>query len=605
MEYNLVNLYKLVELMGKDSFIIDGEVTYNLKECLESLEEQNLMIIYSFICIELNVINKIKNRKDIIKFLEKNIPLYFKEYINNDIKSKEFELLDKVLIKNEIYDYNRDFSLYGFMYTFKDKFAIIPNELLDIYKEYKKNNKKRELDLSKLSKVLITYLEINGLMPIDLLKDIVINKYHYDINDKDIDSLCEEIGISIYKDKYYALGNITDEFDDIFEAVEKFKLVNKKNGYDYKILSEEELFIYENFIQNFMDELENYFVKNKDFSVYIVYMIAFKYENAVSEIKEMLDELKIKVKNKEELFELIDKYKDDVKMWIYNGRSWKDINKEAFIKLNKLNKEPKDNNLKSYLEVIDKDKYKELLENYNVKNINSLIEAILKEAKKVIKSFDILDITTLLTYKGKSFSDIKDLDSMSYFFIFNYNDEVYIPNEYFDILAKKLGNSMLEKDDIHYLVLTYIEINGVIEKKKLKELLNDYHDINLSIKELDKVVDKLELCFKTSDYYYIWNDAKIKDLEGFMTIKKLFNKYAKVDTKKIETTLEFEDKMYELDDDEDLIQSLIFQAKSLGLTGEFIEFLKEEEGYDISKKLEKNIMELYKSYKKIYILLGL
>ena len=197
MEYNLDDFYKVLEATGEEAFKIEGEVTYNLKSCLESLEEETLMIIYSFINLDFDITNKNIDRNDIIEYLEKNIPIYFKEYISNNIKAKELELLDKALIKNEIYDFNKDFSVYGFIYSFKDKFAIIPNELLDIYKEYKKNNKKHELDLNKLRSVLVTYIEMNGIMPIDLFKDIVINKYHYDISSKDIDSFCDKVEIGI------------------------------------------------------------------------------------------------------------------------------------------------------------------------------------------------------------------------------------------------------------------------------------------------------------------------------------------------------------------------------------------------------------------------
>ncbi len=597
MEYSLEDIYKVLEVIGEDAFVIKEEVTYNLKSCLEGLEEEVLNIIYAFICIELDLKSKDLNRDNIIKFLEENIPLYFKEYLSNNIKAKEIELLDKSLIKNEIYDINKDFTLYGFMYTFKDKYAIIPNELLDIYKEYKKTNKKKELDLSKLSTVLVSLLEMNGIMPIDLLKDIVINKYHYDISSKDIDSFCEKEGIDIYKDKYYALGKVTDEINDLFDIIEKIKLVNIKNDYDYKVLSEEEVFKYDSFVNNFIDEIGPFFIKNKDFPIYILYMIAFKYENAISEIEEMVDALKIKVKNKEELFKVIDKYKDDIKIWIFNGRSINDVKKEEFIRSNKLIKEPKDNKLNSYLDSIDKNKYKELLENYKVKNKEKLVDAILKEAEEIIESLDIFDVSLLVKYNGKSFKDIKELKPIAYFFIFNYRDKVYIPFEYLTLLAKKVGNSLIKTDDKEDLVLDYIEINGVLEKKKLKELLKEYHDIDLSIKELDKIVDNLELCYKTSDYYYIWEDAKLKDLENFMILKRSFNQYAKVDKDKIEKTIEFEGKMYELDDDEDLIDNLIFHAKSLGLTEDLIKLLRED-GYDIGKKLERNVLELYKSYKK-------
>ena len=119
--------------------------------------------------------------------------------------------------------------------------------------------------------------------------------------------------------------------------------------------------------------------------------------------------------------------------------------------------------------------------------------------------------------------------------IFLYKEDnkikVYLPREVIGLLEEAMGgvinlNNIGNPDSP--LILSYIAINGVIDKNVLKELLLKNNNLDFSIDELDDVVNNSE--FYVFDNYYC-TDRDLTELvdQGILSIKKSFGKYKKLD----------------------------------------------------------------------------
>ena len=297
---------------------------------------------------------------------------------------------------------------------------------------------------------------------------------------------------------------------------------------------------------------------------------------------------------------VIDKYFDEIKFWCFAGQSKSGVLKDEFLKKNKLSKKPKDNSLKNCLELVDKYTYNYYLDCFNAKNINELVDNMKKEIAFELEKYDIETLCDLIDADGMLVSNIHDLKGSLYFFLFSYQEnnelKVILPNEVFDIIGEKIANGV---NINHYvnpedLVEQYLHMNGVIEKTKLQELLKEYHDIDISIEEIDKIVDSYDNCYKKDKYYHIWYKASLDILENFNKTKTAFGKYQKIDIDKVNKMVEFESKMIEYDDSE-LMNDIIFQAELFGLNPLYFEDLRED-GANISKKYEREVSDIYKEY---------
>ncbi len=575
-----------------ERFKIESEPRYSLHECLELLNKEHLE----------NICNCIKetgfkdDNKDInIKNLEIIIPKFFKHYLSDYILIDELAILDKALKKNSLNEYKISFIFFGFMFEFKDSTCIIPNELLDIYKDFLKNNLKHELDLRKLKRVFSTYLLATGLLPIEFFQDIIINKYKYDVSLEDIEKISKELEIHIYKDKYYTSLEI-GKIDDILK---KLLMTIKINKTKYIELMEKDIINYSEHISSLFDELTK-ITKSREITTKIVYTLSLFSKEAFTKFREIFNSLKYSRSKQNQIMDVIEKYFDDIRFWGLGGQSKSDVLKDSFLKKNKLSKKPKDNSLKNCLELVDKYTYKYYLECFYAKNIKELVNNMKEEIAIELEKYDIETLCDLINADGMLVSNINSLKGALYFFLFNYQEynevKVILPKEVFDIIGERLANGV---NINHYenpedLVEQYLHMNGVIEKTKLQELLKEYHDIDISIEEIDKIVDSYDNCYQKGKYYHIWYKADLDILENFNKTKTAFGKYQKCDVDKVNRMVEFESKMMEYDDS-DLMNDIIFQAELFGLNPLYFEDLRDD-GASISKKYERDVLAIYKEY---------
>ena len=213
----------------------------------------------------------------------------------------------------------------------------------------------------------------------------------------------------------------------------------------------------------------------------------------------------------------------------------------------------------------------------------------------------MINLLPLIAEEEYMMDDKYSLDAELYKYLFFYNNnkklKIIVPLEYKKAIEEKINFS-----DYDELVNGYIFINGVIENKKLQELLKEYHDIDISLKELDSIVLDNNYRIIDKKYYTGIEDFGTKEILEYMSIKERAGQYKKLDLDQLAKTQEFEDEMEELvtrevNNNPETLGFILFLAENGGLNKDILEGFNEE-GISFNSKAIKLILELYKKYKK-------
>ncbi len=435
-ENDLSNYEKMLVSTNKTTYSIDGKVVYTLHECLNSLKDDSINIIYSFLkCVDKNKFMECNDKRVL---LEEMIPLYFKERLENNMYSSEFEILELALKNKELKKYNRILLGYGIMYYFSSKdIYIIPKELIDIYKEYKKTNKKHELDLQKVEKILLDYIGINAIVPIDFIEDVILNKYHLDVSLEEIKEVVKKLKLETYKNKYYAYN--IKELKKIMEL-----LLKEKPKSEYAIYTEEELHDYVLFLKKLIKDLSKYLNNNIFLAIQILSFVSMFYEGGFILIEDTLKDNKIAPNNKNKVIKIIRDNIKDIKLYICNGKSANDTLKEAVFKGSRLKERPKELFLFNILSnLVDKEKF---YKDYKVNDIVGLNREIIRDVEKNIKKLNKVDLVNFLSKNDCLVEDTKGMNPELYKYMFFYESseglKIVIPIEFQDMAYRILSGEV-------------------------------------------------------------------------------------------------------------------------------------------------------------------
>ena len=183
--------------------------------------------------------------------------------------------------------------------------------------------------------------------------------------------------------------------------------------------------------------------------------------------------------------------------------------------------------------------------------------------------------------------------------------EKFINNENI-ILSKESEKekSVFSESSVYDLTYAYLMQNGLIERKKLKELLKNNHEIDITLKELDVIVKMMEIKI-IGNYYSIVPEEDPETIKILKELKKENNNYKKADFNSILKEEEFFSEFDKLKITLNLsfyeymgISSLVHSGLKLGLYSfsDLKDFL-EEDGFNISLNTQKEINELVKKYR--------
>ena len=577
-----------VSLIDYPYYFIKDKVSTSLEECLNKITY--LDDLYLDVTNYQKVKGKAKTKEDKIKELVNLIPITFKNYLDSDLNYIEINIIEDTIKKVLVNPSDNLFTL-GVMYIYianNDIELIIPKELIDIYKNYKESNLGKKNDIKRTEPYLVSYLMSNCYIPIDLMNDLIINDYNCNITEKEIKELALNLGFHIYKNKYYSYFELNDS---LFENLNK-----RKKEYSYLKYSDMEINEYFKLIEEFAGKLEEYIEPN--LVNHILTCLFILHDQAIDMIKDITGE-----ENQDKVLEIIDKYIDDLRLWSFNGRTNNDLIVNDFVLENTVEKIPKKLSYKTLIKESKDTKYKDLIQDGLADNLDSCIDIYIDTFKDIIEEYDYNSLSYLLddnVYLQFTY-DVPVL-LFEYFYYYKTEDgiKVLIPDELKDALENYVITKTTENEDQDVLVTAYLQMNGVLEKKKLQELLSNYHNLKIPLNKLDKIAERGGNTILGKYYTYMPN-IDMKLAKSIISVKNSINYYGKVNFTMIRKNLEYEDELNELVSketkfDEEFLTLLAFMSYNGGINANTIKYLDVTE-FKISRELEDKIIDLYDKYK--------
>ena len=544
-----------------------------LVDCLNQLSDETLdSLCLTYKSLYDKKIPKKLNRDEKIKELVKIIPEAFKEIITSvnytDIKSfenilKELEFTSQAFV----------FLTSGFIYLYEND-VILPDELKEIYEkeiteEFIETKRKEQAD-----HYCHSYLMINGIMPIEVMKDILINHHKLNVTEEEINGFLDE---AMVLNDYYSIGG-----PDLLENLKPLK-----KDIPYLKFTNEEVEEYFRFIANLLDKISKILTeKHKELSVTILL-------NVISGADLEENEFFTFNLSKREIRSIIDidnKYSSVIRYWPYNGRTIGEYDTLNVAEDACFESKLSDCSIDSCLDNID-----ELYLDDKCSKVNTL-----NKLEELIDSGDI-ELNKLLSINNKSiYEKAIDVKYFDYGFLYFYKDGKDIKYLVTDEVINRLkeDDSFIDEED-DALIDSYIQMNGVIKKEKLQELLknqgNDY-----SIEELDKLVLN-DYYILDDKYYSIFEDKEIVNFDDILRSKEKFGKYKEYDNSTFYEEIEFTHQLISIinnyADNEEIFSILMFLVKTNRFTKDFVGHVLTE--YGINLKVRDELFSLYNEYKSV------
>ena len=331
-------------------------------------------------------------------------------------------------------------------------------------------------------------------------------------------------------------------------------------------------------------------------------MIFLLYRDSFDVLDEKLSGLDKSKKNK--IMDLVEENIDYINIWPLNGRCFMEWKFENDIKSNII-KLPLKNDLESCLKALSKERLEELKNDLEVNSLEEIKEMILDIFNDFLYDAELSELQPFFksNIKAKALGDI-DIGIYEYLFYYQEKDEIYLylPLEYKESLDNIYYiRNLKEEKDYNQLVSDLIEMNGIIENLKLKNILKDYY-IDLSLKELDNLVKKCGYKIINKKYYAINDFLDENILLILAKQKESFKTYKKIEYVSINKTEEFKDKVdsyvnKEFEGDIDIFEGVIINARLGGLDDVAFSRIREATDKEISKKQEKELIDIYNEYK--------
>lgn len=180
-------------------------------------------------------------------------------------------------------------------------------------------------DEELVSLLILLYLVSNGIIPRKVLRDLLSDEYNIDFDYNKLDELVGKCNGYIYNKDYYTIIDSEDKemLDLLIKAKERF---GKYKVIDFDInIDEEELF----------DKLSKYLTYDlkfddefcEDLFFVILYLLKHGLFNDIS-FKALLKNEEIELKDEvfDRVVEIVNKYKDNVSVWNFNGYSINEVN---------------------------------------------------------------------------------------------------------------------------------------------------------------------------------------------------------------------------------------------------------------------------------------
>ena len=608
-EFDISEILPNIESVGEEysssDLILENKVEGDLKDFLKALDEEQLDIIASVYYNDENSFFK-KSLSSKIEDLEKNIIESYKEIIKN-VSYNQYVILDKLSNNEDVTNMSELFLYSGFCYSYYDKTEVkylLPTDLKKIYlKEVDPTIKGVSLKGEILTRIMALFFS-NGLVPTDLV-------YSY------------------YPDDFYGFFTKDELLEEIDTAVSIKKINNKEYFWltdtPYKNLYEESIDdrVY---IRRDLDDIVTYMMSilmlieevskiikkpYKETLSLIISKVLLKERSLDDILDDFVSEVGLSKKDSSRLDDILIDYYDDLRYWENGGNTQDEI-----LALNLVLKEkPNNSSIKSCLKQLTDNAKEEFKDTYNIDDVSSLDEIIVddfcNEGYLTIDNDD--DISELLALDGKEYNGNEIVTSFiinGYAYLYKDKDnfKVIIPDEIkgsINNIDEYLGDSGMIQDGIEHILNIYLFYNGIIERRKLQELLKIYHDIDYTIDELDEQIKKVKFN-AVGDYYCVFDNIDEIMKRVIIPQKKAFKKYKKVDINSDFDYINFTNFNSELSSYIDNLSGKYAKELSMSLIAtihmnlygnDFVKNMFKEYNIKYTDKDYKNIIEIINNYK--------
>lgn len=501
----------------------------NLKEILEN-EDKEMLMIYA----EDHLGIKFKDTKEGLKKIEENIKERFSDFMDESFNFDYLNMINEVKKNNESNSLLEDeFIDELFMFFDDDDNTLFPKELDDILRS--KFTKEKQITLLKV--VVFCYMDINIVMPEEFFNKNYIKKYNLDISLKDLDL-------------DYTIVDGLMLINDRKELIDFYNNINDKC--DYRILSDEDLLE----AIKVRKELENVIVKeikDKETIANIYHELTFvlpEYPESIAQ--NLANKYKISLKKANNIAEIYLDISQQMRFTLFRGRNAVDSMLDKCLETTISIKKREEFTVDKLLEINDLLKFQKidketLLESY--KKVTEVDLLFLKVNESNDVNYDTFDIKNILN--GRSYP-VKLNGKLRYLMPIELKKIKDEKDKLKKSLEKKFNDNLFT---IIYYIESYIEMNGIIKRDKLLELL-EKNDIKITSKDLDEIMKYHK--FDTEGDYLIdevFTDEAINDLS---VLKDDFKDYKIIDDEQLDLKNEISELLTDYLIDADCLYEHIF-----------------------------------------------
>lgn len=501
----------------------------NLKEILEN-EDKEMLMIYAKDHLGI----EFKDTKEGLKKIEENIKERFSDFIDESFNFDYLNMINEVkknkksnsLLEDEFIDES-------FMFFDDDDNTLFPKELGDILRS--KFTKEKQITL--LNVVVFCYMDINIVMPEEFFNKNYIEKYNLDISLKDLDL-----------DYTFVDGLML--INDRKELIDFYNNINDKC--DYRILSDEDLLE----AIRVRKKLENVIVKeikDKETIANIYHELTFvlpEYPESIAQ--NLANKYKLSLKKANNIAEVYLDISQQMRFTLLRGRNAVDSMLDKCLETTISIKKREEFTVDKLLEINDFLKFQKidketLLESY--KKVTEVDLLFLKVNESNDVNYDTFDIKNILN--GRSYP-VKLNGKLRYLMPIELKKIKDEKDKLKKSLEKKFNDNLFT---IIYYIESYIEMNGIIKRDKLLELL-EKNDIKITSKDLDEIMKYHK--FDTEGDYLIdevFTDEAINDLS---ILKDDFKDYKIIDDEQLDLKNEISELLTDYLIDADCLYEHIF-----------------------------------------------
>ena len=608
-EFDLSEILPNIESVGEEynssDLILENKVDGDLKDFLKALDEEQIDVIASvYYDDEDSFFKKSLNSK--IEYLEKNIIESYKEIIRN-ASYKQYVILDKLSNNEDVTNMSELFLYSGFCYSYYDKTEVkylLPTDLKKIYlKEVDSTIKGNSLKGEILTRIMALFFS-NGLVPTDLVYNHYEDDFYgYFAKDELLEEIDTAVSIKKINNKEY-FWLIDTPYKNLYEESIDDRVYIKRDLDD--------IVTYMMSILMLIEEVSKIIKKPyKETLSLIISKVLLKERSLDDILDDFVSEVGLSKKDSSRLDDILIDYYDDLRYWENGGNTQDEI-----LALNLVLKEkPNNSSIKSCLKQLTDNAKEEFKDTYNIDDVSSLDEIIVddfcNEGYLTIDNDD--DISELLELDGKEYNGNEIVTSFiinGYAYLYKDKDnfKVIIPDEIkesINNIDEYLGDGGMFQNGIEHILNIYIFYNGVIERKKLQELLKIYHDIDYTLDELDEQIKKVKFNV-VGEYYSIFDSIDEIMKKVIIPQKKAFKKYKKVDINSDFDYINFTSFNSELSSYIDNLSSKYAKELSMSLittihmnlfANDFVKSMFKEYNIKYTDKDYKNIIEIINNYK--------